>query len=1400
MPLLKRLIVWGLDAAYRTVSCFREALCAGICLRHFYHFLLVTGMLLGLCGADPLEGVAAVGLPPHNHALPVGNLARNEAAQELTKVVQVRQLTLLEAQRGYRVRLKGVITFFDPDHNLALVQDETGGIPVIIQEKGRHLRTGSNVELTGQTEAGKTIALVAQGVLRDLGRGHLPLPRRVSAADLTSGTNCFQWIEIEGIVRTATFEEGRAELELACGPHRVKAVLLDTSEFPASPLSLVDARIRLRAVSGELQASGSPHLLELFSSTATHTLEEIRAPLPFASIPLVPLARLDENFPLPDPVHRIRVRGPVKIASDGRVMVGGARQSVEVRSCQPIVFQTNDVIEVIGFPGGSASAPVLEDALLRPLAWSQPPQSDNPAQPATLSSSPELLPILTSIEEVRALSVEEASRGYPVRIEGVVTYCDGEWYCLFVQNKTSGIYISLHGEYRQLEIGQWVEVNGFSAPGHFAPIIIKPHLNVLGERPLPVALPMTIHRLLKGHEDSQRVEIEGVVRNMRVDTGHLLLTLATHGDKIQVQIPRFWHTPAPTNLVDAEVLVRGVCGTQFNDHRQLTGAIIFAHDTNCLQVIRPAPQDPFNIPLSRIDSLRKFSPRQTSEHRVRVQGIVTFRDPNWCTLFLQESNAAVYVRTLIPPRVPVGDRLEVVGFPDRNKSGIYLIEGLFRRLSAADPLPPVPVSAQQAHVGNFDGRLVRLQAILIDEFPNTDGYGLILQSEGWTFDAFLEGTQNAARLRALRKGCLLQLTGVVSLEPDSAGRMHQLWIHLRTPEDVVVLKEPPWWTPRHLYAGLSLAGGLGLAGLLWVVSLRRRVRQQTTQIREQLSRMNLLNQITRAVAERQDVQSIFRVTLSHLEEHLPVDFSSMQLFDESDRSFAVTAHGPKSRALSEKAGMREGERFPLAGTTLEPCMRGEIVYLPDMRQTDRLRPQAAVRMGILTGLGIPLSVEGKVYGALLVGRRGVDAFTGADRHFLQSLCEQIALAAYHARLRVELQSANDQLRQTRQTALQCEKLAAIGQLSAGVAHEFNNILTIIQGNAELVKSDRPLDNETAESVQEIILASQRAANLTRQLLAFSRKQVIQPQTFPLDEVVTSSSRMLQRLLGEHIRVLVECAPGTPPIHADMGMIQQVIVNLAVNARDAMPGGGTLLLRVSLHHLDDTQAIRHPEAWPGTFVCLSIIDDGCGMGPAVRDRIFEPFYTTKGVGQGTGLGLSMVYGIMRQHQGWIEVESQPGQGSKFHLFLPAASPDGLAARPPESASPELNGHETILLVEDEAPVRATLRAVLQRLGYDVVEAASGREALKIWPQCAHRVRLLLTDLVMPEGISGRELATRLRESNPRLEVIYSSGYVSEVMDRDHPLEADIKFLQKPYSTSELARLVRTCLDARAGSFN
>jgi signal transduction histidine kinase/CheY-like chemotaxis protein len=375
---------------------------------------------------------------------------------------------------------------------------------------------------------------------------------------------------------------------------------------------------------------------------------------------------------------------------------------------------------------------------------------------------------------------------------------------------------------------------------------------------------------------------------------------------------------------------------------------------------------------------------------------------------------------------------------------------------------------------------------------------------------------------------------------------------------------------------------------------------------------------------------------------------------------------------------------------------------------------------------------------------------------------------------------------------QSQRMESIGRLAGGIAHDFNNMLTVIQGHANLQLSSPGLDEGVAESAEEIQKAAERAANLTRQLLAFSRKQVIQLRDLDLNEVVGDMAKMLRRIVGEDIAIDFKRSPFLPRVRADQGMVEQVILNLVVNARDAMPKGG--LLTIQTETVDAA-----PEAAPektAPAVRLSVTDTGCGIPHELLPHIFEPFFTTKEVGKGTGLGLATVYGIVQQHHGWIRASSVVNEGTTFSIYLPDITVPQNPASPEPRSSPAPRGSETILVVEDEAPLRGLMRRVLEQKGYTVLEAGHAVEAMEVWRRVRGRVDLVITDLVMPEGINGLELSIRLRMENPSLKVIYSTGYSKEVAGHDLPLEDGMHFLQKPYTPQTLARAARDCLDNAA----
>ena len=378
---------------------------------------------------------------------------------------------------------------------------------------------------------------------------------------------------------------------------------------------------------------------------------------------------------------------------------------------------------------------------------------------------------------------------------------------------------------------------------------------------------------------------------------------------------------------------------------------------------------------------------------------------------------------------------------------------------------------------------------------------------------------------------------------------------------------------------------------------------------------------------------------------------------------------------------------------------------------------------------------------------------------------------------------------------QAQKMESIGQLAGGVAHDFNNILVVIQGNASLLLEAKNLSEPDADLAKQIINAAERAAGLTRQLLVFGRKQVMQPDHLNLNQVAGNMTKMLQRILGEDVALRSDYSPALPAVFADAGMIEQVLLNLAVNARDAMPAGGRLMIATASKTLGQEYAQQNPAAVPGQYVCLSVTDTGCGIVPENLSHIFEPFFTTKGVGKGTGLGLATVYAIVKQHRGWIEVDSQVDKGTTFRIFLPAAREIN-AKQKSKPVTHELpRGDEVILVVEDEQAVRLLVGNLLQRCGYTALLAVSGIEALNLWEQHKNEIQLLLTDMVLPDGMMGRELAEKLTGEKPKLKVVYTSGYSASVVGKGPALVEGVNFLQKPYHPQKLAQTVRDCLDQK-----
>jgi PAS domain S-box-containing protein len=505
------------------------------------------------------------------------------------------------------------------------------------------------------------------------------------------------------------------------------------------------------------------------------------------------------------------------------------------------------------------------------------------------------------------------------------------------------------------------------------------------------------------------------------------------------------------------------------------------------------------------------------------------------------------------------------------------------------------------------------------------------------------------------------------------------------------------------------------------------------------------------------------------------------------------------------------ERMPIYGLAAEILQTRKALVVPDIRVRRRERgitPEQSDGWKFLSYAGVPLAVQDEVIGILgIYTTDRVREFTELDIQHLQIVADSVAIALANERLyrRVtsqrdrleteiaERQQAEQERERLRAQLAQAQKMESVGRLAGGVAHDFNNMLGVILGHAELALEQLRPGDAVASDIREIRRAAERSADITRQLLAFARKQTVAPRLLDLNTTVEGLLRMLRRLIGEDIAL--EWRPGREVrcVRIDPSQVDQILVNLCVNARDAIGGVGRITIETRVEEIGAAYLQTHPWATAGPYVRLTVSDTGCGMTRETMDNLFEPFFTTKELGRGTGLGLATVYGIVKQNGGFVDVASQPGVGTTFLLFLPHHSEEAVeeALRDP-SETAERAGQETILLIEDEPQILKMTTLMLQRHGYTVLPAGSPKEALHLAEAHAGRVDLLLTDVVMPE-MNGRELAHTLSERFPGIKLLFMSGYTADVIAHRGVLEEGVAFIQKPFTMKDLAAKVREALN-------
>lgn len=690
-----------------------------------------------------------------------------------------------------------------------------------------------------------------------------------------------------------------------------------------------------------------------------------------------------------------------------------------------------------------------------------------------------------------------------------------------------------------------------------------------------------------------------------------------------------------------------------------------------------------------------------------------------------------------------GDLVEVYGKLTQFKGMGEVHLGVIKLLGSQPLPPPRDALAADLNGNRYKGQLVRMAGELTvpDNFANSN-QGAILRDRSGQVPVMISRRffANSRFIDRLLQGGPVVITGIASQACDNPPFRCGYRLIPRDEEDLAFAPVPPY---RAISAGIAL---LMLVGLLLYLVRRRRSAEQ---------RAREMSKLTESLKES---EAALRKSQERYRE----------LFENAnDMVFTLDLEG--NVVSLNKAGEH------ITGYTREEVQDKKITGCLAPSLLGPARPML---------LGEPSGEPRQEYETEIVSKDGREVALEVSSRLIYEDGKPVAVQGI-ARDMTNRKELEEQLRQS-------QKMEAIGRLAGGVAHDFNNLLTVIKGHAELLENRIERNSPLRKDIEQIQQGSDRAASLTQQLLAFSRQQVLKPRVLDLNEVMTGMAKMLPRLIGEDIELVMLPSRVAAHVKADPGQLEQVILNLAVNARDAMPRGGKLTIQIIDAELDNRYIRQHAGVESGQYVLLAVSDDGCGMDAETQKHIFDPFFTTKDLGKGTGLGLATVYGVVKQSGGFVWVYSELGKGTTFKIYLPKVEPTLDASIPVKDSGQSLRGQETVLIVEDEDAVRELTREFLQSCGYSVIEARNGAEALQIAESHPKAIELLVTDVIMP-GMSGPELAQSLSRLRPEIRILYVSGYTADAVPQGI-LNARAPFLSKPFSRDALLQNVREILSA------
>jgi signal transduction histidine kinase len=750
----------------------------------------------------------------------------------ITNAIQVRRLSVEESLRAIPVHLSGVVTYSDSDWNMLFVQDASTGIYLNQSDARQRLSAGQSVEIDGFTDPGNFTPVVSEARVLVKGDGVLPKPAVTSIRALSDGAADGNWVEIRGTVGSVSVEAGHLTmLHVQEGNCWIKVLVQTAPE--ASLQNLVNARVSIRGVCAvSANERRQVATVKLFVPGSEFVRVEEPPSHDRFAMPVRNIRDVSGSGAAGNGTNLMRVQGVVQKSSGGRSFVIADRTGrIDIETSQTNDLKPGLLIDAIGSPDRRRGRPILNEVKFRRIGAGQP-------DPLALTNSTPATRLLTTVRQVRALKPDEAAVAWPVRIRCVVTCYYRDWATLFVQDATAGIYVNLDGHTLDLELGQWIELEGVTAPGDFAPIIAQPRFRDLGRAPLPPAAMYPLKAVDSGIMDSQWLQMSGTVHSVELQDGHLTLNVVDDGAEFEVLIGHPPSQPVPDFLVDAKVRLNGVCATIFNQKRQLVGVRLFVPNLDFVTPEQSPPMDPFSRPVHAIGSLLQFASAEEAQHRLRVQGTVTLNRPKEF-FYIQDETGGLLVKTVEEAAVKVGDRLDVVGFAQTGNYTPVMTRANFRKLPAGNPPAAVSVTAERALSADFDkdifdAKLVRIEGRLLDLTVISSEKILTLQQGGMVFKASLSVDATGRPGPALPIGSSLELTGVCSVQVDSSRFPKSFQIYLRSPGDLTVLQTPSWWNARHTLWVLAALAIVLFGSLAWVGSLRNQVRQRTGQLHAEI--------------------------------------------------------------------------------------------------------------------------------------------------------------------------------------------------------------------------------------------------------------------------------------------------------------------------------------------------------------------------------------------------------------------------------------------------------------------------------------------------------------------------------------------------------------------------------------